>query len=146
MYRDSQLCLRTLSVGQSVSGGGAGVTGNGSPKGNTLAGAANAGSGVNRVLGWTFATAKTNKPSSTMIRNENMMLRTCTLDSGPWCGESPPHVIIGCDESGRVWTQRLLSEKLRPAGSTAVLVQKAAKEWTDRLPDRPFHSGEPVFC
>jgi hypothetical protein len=65
-----------LSEGQSVSGGGAGVIGNGILKGKTLAGAANAGSGEFSVLGCMLLAANNNSPSSTMIRNENMIVRT----------------------------------------------------------------------
>ena len=59
-----------------MSGGGAGVIGSGIPNGKTLAGAANAGKGDISVLGCTLPTAKINSPSSTRIRNENMIVRT----------------------------------------------------------------------
>lgn len=59
-----------------MSGGGAGVIGRGIPKGKTLAGAANAGTGARSVLGCILPTAKINSPSSTMIRNEKMIVRT----------------------------------------------------------------------
>jgi hypothetical protein len=50
--------------------------GSGIPNGKTLAGAANAGKGETRVLGCMLLTARSNRPSSTIIRNENMMVRT----------------------------------------------------------------------
>lgn len=59
-----------------MSGGGAGVIGSGIPNGKTLAGAANAGRGEVNALGCILLTAKINSPSSTMIRNENMIVRT----------------------------------------------------------------------
>ena len=59
-----------------MSGGGAGVIGSGIPKGKTLAGAANAGKGEVNVLGCMLLTAKIKSPSSTMIKNENMIVRT----------------------------------------------------------------------
>ena len=59
-----------------MSGGGAGVMGNGMLKGKTFVGEARAGSGDSSVLGCILLTAKSNNPSSTMIRNENMMVRT----------------------------------------------------------------------
>jgi hypothetical protein len=51
------------------------VAGSGIPNGNTVAGAAKVGSGVTKEFGWTFATDRTKSPSSTSIRNANMMVR-----------------------------------------------------------------------
>jgi hypothetical protein len=50
--------------------------GRGIPKGKTFAGAAKAGMGASNVLGCILPTAKSNSPSSTMIRNEKMIVRT----------------------------------------------------------------------
>ena len=108
-----------------MSGGGAGVTGSGVPKGKTLAGAASAGSGEMSVLGCMVPTANISSPSSTMIRNENIIVRICNVPQlkPSYCLKSDDLDVEDDSEFGRGLTE-LFTYPLTWSPPTAGAVEK----------------------